>query len=102
MDCLCDSSALRSWVGNGVSLLIVSNVLMCVGHLIRTDHWLGLFSQIGTGSVTNKFVTGARDRENARDCENARDQVAPTSHVTSGPLGYHLTYHVTHHVIQLA
>src|SRR5712672_127325 len=106
MDCLCDSSALRSWVGNGVSLLIVSNVLMCVGHLIRTDHWLGLFSQIGTGSVTNLFVTGARDRE------NARDQVAPTSHmtvgthvtyhVTSGPLGYHVTYHVTHHVIQLA
>jgi len=56
--------------------------------------------------VTNLFVTGARDRE------NARDQVAPTSHVTvgthvtyhvtSGPLGYHVTYHVTHHVIQLA
>ena len=57
-------------------------------------------------SVTNLFVTGARDHE------NARDQVAPTSHVTvgthvtchvtSGPLGYHVTYHVTHHVIQLA
>src|SRR5712672_4350417 len=56
--------------------------------------------------VTNLFVTGAHDRE------NARDQVAPTSHVTmgthvtyhvtSGPLGYHVTYHVTHHVIQLA
>src|SRR5712671_1232100 len=62
--------------------------------------------------VTNLFVTGARDCENARDRENARDQVAPTSHVTvgthmtyhvtSGPLGYHVTYHVTHHVIQLA
>ena len=24
-----------------------------------------------------------------------------TYHVTSGPLGYHVTYHVTHHVIQL-
>jgi hypothetical protein len=53
--------------------------------------------------VTNLFVTGAHDRENA--C----DQVAPTSHVTvgthvtyhvtSGPLGYHVTYHMTHHVI---
>jgi len=55
-------------------------------------------------AVMNLFVTGARD------------QVAPTSHVTvgthmtyhvtSGPLGYHVTYHVTHHVtyhvIQLA
>src|SRR5712672_4307610 len=58
-----------------------------------------------TSAVTNLFVTGARDRE------NARDQVALTSHVTvgthvtyhvtSGPLGYHVTYHVTHHVIQL-
>src|SRR5712671_1262565 len=66
----------------------------------------------GLTSVTNLFVTGARDRENARGRENARDQVAPTSHVTvgthvtyhvtSGPLGYHVTYHVTHHVIQLA
>jgi hypothetical protein len=56
--------------------------------------------------VTNLFVTGARDRE------NTRDQVAPTSHVTvgthmtyhvtSGPLGYHVTYHMTYHVIQLA
>jgi len=35
--------------------------------------------------VTNLFVTGARDRE------NARDQVAPTSHVT---VGTHVTYHV--------
>jgi len=55
-------------------------------------------------AVTNLFVTGARDHENARDRENACDQVAPTSHVTyhvtSGPLGYHVTYHVTHHVIQ--
>src|SRR5712672_3559053 len=58
--------------------------------------------------VTNLFVTGACDRENARDHENTCDQVAPTSHmtvgthVTSGPLRYHVTYHVTHHVIQLA
>src|SRR5712675_1425485 len=62
--------------------------------------------------VTNLFVTGTHDRENARDHENTCDQVAPTSHVTvgthmtyhvtSGPLGYHVTYHVTYHVIQLA
>ena len=55
-----------------------------------------------TGDVTNLFITGTRDHE------NARDQVAPTSHVTvgthvtyhvtSGPLGYHVTYHVIHHV----
>jgi len=54
---------------------------------------------LNIGAVTNLFVTGARDHE------NARDQVAPTSHVTyhvtSGPLEYHVTYHVTHHVIQL-
>jgi hypothetical protein len=31
--------------------------------------------------VTNLFVTGARDHENAHDHENARDQVAPTSHM---------------------
>jgi hypothetical protein len=64
------------------------------------------------GVVTNLFVTGTRDRENAHDHENSRDQVTPTSHVTvgthtiyhmtSGPLGYHVTYHMTHHVIQLA
>src|SRR5712671_176635 len=86
----------------------------------RTDHltkvvqtlYLVYIPPNETGSVTNLFVTGARDCENARDRENARDQVAPTSHVTvgthvtyhvtSGPLGYHVTYHVTHHVIQLA
>ena len=47
VDCLCDLLALRFWVGNGVSLLVVSkNVLMCVGHLIRTDRGFGSFSQI--------------------------------------------------------
>jgi hypothetical protein len=62
--------------------------------------------------VTNLFVTGARDCENACDRENSHDQVTPTSHVTVGthmihyvtsdPLEYHMTYHMTHHVIQLA
>ena len=41
MDCLCDSSALHFWVRNGVSLLVVSDVLICVGHLIRTDRGFG-------------------------------------------------------------
>jgi hypothetical protein len=49
-------------------------------------------------SVTNLFVTGTRDRENARDRENSRDQVTPTSHVT---VGTHVTYHVTYHVTSL-
>src|SRR5882762_5095006 len=70
MDCMCDSLALRFWVGNGVSLLVVSqNVLMCVGHLIRTDRGSGSFSwiaidylRIGTGSrlITLRIGTGSR------------------------------------------
>jgi hypothetical protein len=54
MDCLCDSLALRFWVGNGVSLLIVSqNILMCVGHLIRTDRGSGSFSWIAIDYYTD-------------------------------------------------
>src|SRR5712675_2043794 len=46
MDCLCDSLASRFWIRNGI-------VLMCVGHLIRTDRDSGSFSWIAIDYYTD-------------------------------------------------